>query len=107
MFIIAVYCPVDHLQAIKQAMFAAGGGQIGNYDSCSFEYRGLGQFRAKAGANPFIGQLGHIEQLAEVKLEMACSPDCISQVITALKSAHPYEEVAFHVIKDESQQFRD
>lgn len=107
MFIIAVYCPEQQLAQIKAAMFAAGGGQLGHYDCCSFEYRGIGQFRALPGARPYVGRVEQLEQVREVKLEMVCSSDKVAQVIAALRKAHPYEEPAFHVLKDYSQEFQD
>lgn len=105
MYIVAVYCPSTHVELIKQEMFKAGGGQIGEYDSCSFEYSGIGQFRASLKAQPFIGQAGKIEKVEEVKVEMVCKGDCVSRVISALKRAHPYEEPAYHVLKNYSDQF--
>ncbi|HLT23057.1 MAG TPA: hypothetical protein VKZ84_06430 [Bacteriovoracaceae bacterium] len=107
MFVIAVYCPVTHLEEIKQAMFDAGAGRIGNYDCCSFEYKGVGQFRARSGANPFLGEVGQIERVEEVKVEMVCKEEFVCQVLLAMKNAHPYEEPAFHVLKNHSDQFEN
>lgn len=105
MYVIAVYCPTTHVESIKEAMFSAGGGKIGDYDCCSFEFKGLGQFRGLRGANPFIGQVGQVEQVDEVKVEMVCKEMFVRDVLKAMKAAHPYEEPAFHVIKDFSQEF--
>ncbi|MFA5582919.1 MAG: NGG1p interacting factor NIF3 [Bacteriovoracaceae bacterium] len=107
MFVIAVYCPVTHLEKIKEAMFHAGAGKIGNYECCSFEYRGLGQFKATSGANPFLGEVGQIKKVEEVKVEMVCQEEFIGQVLLAMKEAHPYEEPAFHVLKNHSHQFQN
>lgn len=107
MFIIAVYCPPQELEQIKQAMFAAGGGGIGQYDCCAFEYRGVGQFRPRSGANPWLGEIDVVERVDEIKLEMVCKEECITQVLIAMRATHPYQEPAFHVIKDYSRQFQD
>ncbi|MFA7612725.1 MAG: NGG1p interacting factor NIF3 [Candidatus Caldatribacteriota bacterium] len=105
MYIIAVYCPSTHLDKIKEEMFAAGGGQIGEYDCCSFEYKGIGQFRASSKANPFLGKAGEVERVEEIKLEMVCKKELVSRVLMAMKKAHPYEEPAYHVLKNYSDQF--
>lgn len=105
MYVIAVYCPVSHLEAIKSAMFNAGAGKIGDYDCCSFEFKGLGQFKGLDGANPFLGKVGEVERVEEVKVEMVCKEIFVRDVLLAMKAAHPYEEPAFHVIKDCSHQF--
>lgn len=105
MFVIAVYCPVAQVEDIKFAMFRAGAGRIGNYEACAFEYQGVGQFKALEGAQPKVGQVGEIERVKEVKIEMVCKEECLGRVIAALRQAHPYEEPAFHVLKNYSAQF--
>lgn len=105
MFVIAVYCPVAQVEDIKFAMFRAGAGKVGHYEACCFEYSGVGQFRATDGAQPFVGKVGEIEKVKEVKIEMVCEEEYLSQVISAMRSAHPYEEPAFHVLKNYSAQF--
>ena len=96
---ITLYVPETHLEPVKAALFAAGAGRIGLYDSCSWQVKGEGQFRPQAGANPFLGQVGTIETVAEYKVEMVCADDCIAAAIQALRSAHPYEEPAYDVVK--------
>jgi len=93
------YVPEDHLEAVKTAVFAAGGGRIGDYDSCCWQTAGEGQFRPLAGANPFVGQPGTVERLPETKVELVCDEAYIRPVIAALKLAHPYEEPAYDVIQ--------
>lgn len=88
------YVPLDHLETVKQAIFTAGAGKIGNYDCCSWETAGTGQFRPLAGSHPFIGQQNQIEQVTEYKVETVCNRELITQVIKALKEAHPYETPA-------------
>jgi hypothetical protein len=96
---ITLYVPETHLEPVKAALFAAGAGRIGLYDSCSWQVKGEGQFRPQAGANPFLGQVGAIETVAEYKVELVCADDCITAAIQALRSAHPYEEPAYDVVK--------
>ena len=95
---IEFYVPESHLEAVKTAMFAAGAGRVGDYDSCAWQTQGQGQFRPLEGANPYLGQTGKIETEPEFKVEMVCPSDLIHKAITAMKQAHPYEEVAHSVI---------
>lgn len=96
---IIVFIPEAHKENVKTAMFAAGGGKIGNYDSCCFEHAGIGQFRPLEGSQPFSGKLNVVEKATEVKVEMVCEDHLFSQVITAMKAAHPYETPAYYGIK--------
>jgi len=99
MYKICLYVPETHLEAVKSALFAAGAGRIGLYDSCAWQVRGEGQFRPLAGANPFLGQTGLVETVAEYKVELVCADDCLNAAIAALRQAHPYEEPAYDVVK--------
>ena len=98
---IELYVPESHLAAVKTAMFEAGAGRVGNYDCCAWQTRGEGQFRPLDGSMPFLGNQGQIETVIEHKLEMVCEEQCLEAVIAALKRAHPYEEVAYTVIRSE------
>jgi hypothetical protein len=89
------YVPEASAEAVKAAVFAAGGGRIGRYDQCCWQTSGRGQFRPLAGSHPAIGEVGQVEAVAETKVEMVCAPECLSAVIAALKAAHPYETPAF------------
>ena len=99
---IELYVPESHLAAVKTAMFEAGAGRVGNYDCCAWQTRGEGQFRPLDGSTPFLGNQGQIETVIEHKLEMVCEGQCLEAVIAALKRAHPYEEVAYTVIRTET-----
>lgn len=101
MYKICFFVPVDQKEVVKTAMFAAGAGKIGHYDSCSFETKGLGQFRALAGSKPFVGEQNKIEIVTEYKIEMVCAEDVVKAVIEAMKKHHPYETPAYDVIKME------
>lgn len=93
------YVPVDSAERVKEAVFKAGAGTIGNYEMCSFETAGTGQFRAKNGANPTIGKVGNLEKVSELRVEMVLHDTIVREVIAALKSAHPYETPAYDVVK--------
>lgn len=93
------FVPQAHLDPVKKAVFQAGAGKQGDYDSCCWQVLGYGQFRPLEGADPYIGNTGEIETVAEYRVETLCSDDCIRDVVDALKSAHPYEEPAFDVVR--------
>lgn len=99
MYLITVYVPESHLNEVKEAVFDAGAGQIGNYSNCCWQTLGEGQFKPTQGSNAFIGTLLKLETLPEYKLEFVCKDKLIQDVITALKNAHPYETPAYQVIK--------
>ena len=97
MYKLVFFVPETHLEVVKTAIFGAGGGRIGNYDHCCWQVLGLGQFRALAAAQPFLGQQGKLEAVAEWRVEMVCADDLVRHAVAALKRAHPYEEPAFEV----------
>lgn len=99
---IEFYVPESHLESVKQAMFAEGAGKVGDYDSCAWQTLGQGQYRPLQGSDPYQGQAGVVEQAAEYKVEMVCVEERVGAVIAALRKSHPYEEVAFSVIRTES-----
>ena len=89
------YVPASHRESLKQALFAAGAGRIGQYDQCCWEVAGQGQYRPLAGSQPFLGEQDRVETVAEYKLELVVDDARVSAVIAALRAAHPYEEPAF------------
>lgn len=97
-----VKVPADHVDKVAQAMFEAGAGTIGDYDSCAFRINGHGQFRPLSGANPFIGAEGEIEYVEEVRLEMVAPRSVRSAIVKALLAAHPYEEPAFDIVDNQA-----
>ena len=97
MYKINFYVPGTHLEEVKCTLFSVGAGRIGNYDSCCWQTKGLGQFRALEGSDPYIGQQGLVEQVEEYKVEMVCSKENLKQAIEALLESHPYEEPAYEV----------
>ncbi|SDT36994.1 dinuclear metal center protein, YbgI/SA1388 family [Paenibacillaceae bacterium GAS479] len=95
LFKLAVYVPEAHAEAVRQAMWAAGGGTIGAYDQCSFNVSGMGTFRPGAGSSPFIGVAGRLETVDEIRVEMAVTESLLRKTIKAMLAAHPYEETAY------------
>lgn len=91
------YVPESHLETVKSAVFDAGAGRIGNYQECCWQVLGSGQFRPLPGANPALGTVDSLEQIAEYRVEMECVEGCIGAVIDALRDAHPYEEPVFDI----------
>jgi hypothetical protein len=95
---LGVYVPDTHLEVVKSALFAAGAGHLGDYDSCCWQVRGVGQFRPLAGSNPYIGQQSAVEQVDEWRVEMMVADAVLKAVLAALRASHPYEEPAFDVV---------
>ena len=87
------------MEKVKTALFNAGAGRIGNYDSCCWQTNGTGQFRPLENSNPAIGSTDQVEHVPEVKIEMVCADELIKVAIQALRESHPYEEPAFDVWK--------
>ncbi len=94
---LVTFVPAPHLEQVQNALFEAGCGHIGNYDSCSFFTDGKGTFRGNEMANPFIGERGKLSIEPEIRLETIFEAHQEKQVIAALLKAHPYEEVAYDV----------
>lgn len=94
---LVVYVPVEHADAVLQAISQAGAGSIGNYSHCTFQSKGTGTFMAEEGTNPFIGEVGKLERVEEVRLETVLPASRQNAVIQAMKKAHPYEEVAYDI----------
>lgn len=93
---ISFYCPTEACDRVLEAVHAAGAGEIGDYDYCSFQSDGTGSFRANENANPHVGEKGKIHQEPERKLEVVCPVHLMNKVVSAMKKAHPYEEVAYY-----------
>ena len=98
-FKLCFYVPDTHAEQVKQAVFEAGAGKMGDYDCCSFQTLGEGQFRPLDGSNPFLGQQGQVEVVREYRVETICPANCLQSVISALRLSHPYEEPAIDLWK--------
>ena len=101
MYKLNFFVPTENKEAVKQALFDIGVGKYEVYDMCAFESIGTGQFRPLDKANPHIGKNNILEYVEEYKVEMVCEDSIIKKAVETLKKAHPYEEVAFEVIKME------
>lgn len=98
MFKLGFYVPETHLEVVKHALFEAGAGRIGAYDSCCWQVLGQGQFRPLDGSKPFLGEQGAVKIVPEYRVEMVCEAVLIKAVVAALLDAHPYEEPAWDVV---------
>ena len=92
------FVPVDKAEQVRQAIFEAGGGYIGNYSEASFNVEGTGTFKAGKGATPYVGEIGHRHQEKEIKIEVLFPAFLESRILTAMIAAHPYEEVAYDIV---------
>ena len=95
---LVVYVPESHAEAIRKALSAAGAGNIGDYDSCSFSMKGTVRFRPLEGSKPAIGSKGIIESVPEERIECVVNSDQLKLVLHEIKRVHPYEEPAIHVL---------
>ncbi|BAP13685.1 hypothetical protein AS19_08340 [Alcanivorax sp. NBRC 101098] len=93
------YVPVSHVEQVKTAIFEAGAGHLGDYDCCSFQTLGQGQFRPLPGSKPFLGEQDQVEVVEEYRVETLCLESCLQAVISALRLSHPYEEPAIDLWK--------
>ncbi len=99
MYQISVYIPESSLEIVKNTMFKAGAGVLGNYEMCSWQTKGKGQFKPVSLAKPTIGKLNNLTTVTEYKLELLCSKSSLKNTIIAMKKSHPYEEVAYTVLE--------
>ncbi|MFA5328959.1 MAG: Nif3-like dinuclear metal center hexameric protein [Prolixibacteraceae bacterium] len=100
---LVTFVPTEHAEKIRQALFDAGAGNIGNYDSCSFNQNGTGSFRGNDRANPFVGEKNQLHYENETRIETVFPKNIQSRVIQALLEAHPYEEVAYDIYPLENE----
>lgn len=94
---LSVFVPKDHSENVKEALFAAGAGNIGFYDECSFTLNGKGTFRPVEGSNPFSGQQDIRENAEEDMISVIFEDYKKGKIVSAMKAAHPYEEVAYQI----------
>lgn len=92
------FIPADKTEHVRNAIFAAGGGHIGNYSECSFNIEGVGTYKAGEQTKPYIGEKGELHRENEIKTEVIFPAFLENKIIAALKESHPYEEVAFDLI---------
>ncbi len=95
---LAVFVPGSHINKVAEAIHSAGGGIIGEYSHCGFRTKGMGTFKGSDKSNPAFGVSGELETVEEIKLEVVVDEWKINEVINAMNTAHPYEEVAYDLI---------
>lgn len=99
---LVTFVPQSHADIVRKAIFDAGAGHIGNYDSCSFSSEGKGTFRAGQHASPYVGEIGELHFEDELRIETIFPFHLKSGIIRALLEAHPYEEVAYDIVPVEN-----
>ncbi len=92
------FVPVKNTEQVRNAIFRAGGGNIGNYSECSFNVEGTGTFKAGEGTNPYVGNVGELHHENEIKIEVIFPSFLEKKIAAAMQEAHPYEEVAYDVV---------
>lgn len=92
------YVPASHVESVKEAVFAAGGGQLGDYVRCAWQVLGEGQFQPLDSASPYLGTSGELTRVPEYRVEMLVPASRLPAVVAALRLAHPYETPAYDVI---------
>ncbi|RJX38293.1 Nif3-like dinuclear metal center hexameric protein [Paenibacillus pinisoli] len=92
---LVVFVPESHHEAVLEAIWRSGAGEIGNYGCCSFNSKGTGTFKPGEGTQPFIGSEGKLERVDEVRIEVIVPHSIHRKTVSAMLKAHPYEEVAY------------
>ena len=92
---LVVFVPAEALDTVRDAVFAAGAGRIGDYERCSWYTEGTGTFVGGEGTAPTLGEPGREQRVPELRLETVYPVDREEDVVRALREAHPYEEPAF------------
>jgi hypothetical protein len=92
---LVVFVPAEALDAVRDALFAAGAGRIGDYERCSWYAAGTGTFLGGEESSPVIGARGQEERVPELRLETVYPLEREAEIVRALRGAHPYEEPAF------------
>ena len=94
---LVVFVPAEALDEVRDALFEAGAGRIGDYERCSWYTEGTGTFFGSEATDPSVGEKGREERVPELRLETVFPEDRQGEVVAALRRAHPYEEPAFDV----------
>jgi hypothetical protein len=96
---LVVFVPREALDPVREALFAAGAGVIGEYTHCSWYAEGTGTFLGGEGTSPSVGSSGREQRAAELRLETVFPSERHDEVVAALRAAHPYEEPAFDIFE--------
>ena len=94
---LVVFVPREALDDVRNALFAAGAGRIGDYEHCSWYTQGTGTFLGGEGTSPTLGEAGREQRVAELRLETVFPAERQQEIVAALRQAHPYEEPAFDI----------
>ncbi len=94
---LVTFVPTAYAERVREALFSAGAGVIGNYDCCSYNIQGYGTFRAGEGTNPFVGEQGVVHSEPEVRVETVVPRNMLGRVVAQMLKVHPYEEVAYDI----------
>ncbi len=97
------FVPVSTADKVRHAIFDAGAGHIGNYEECSFNAEGFGTFKGGMNTDPYVGKPGELHKEKEIKVEIIFPAWLEERIIKSLLAAHPYEEVAYDIIKLENK----
>lgn len=97
-FKLEIFLPESHLEPIQQALWSVDAGHIGNYDRCLSYSKVTSTWRPLPGTNPYIGTDNEVSQEPELKVEVTCKAERLTDTIRAIKQAHPYEEPVINVI---------
>jgi hypothetical protein len=95
------FVPETHAEEVKESLFKKGAGCYKNYNRCSWQVLGEGQFQPLEGSKPFIGSPGEPEKVKEFRVEMICNDNILRDVLDELVRVHPYEEPAYYAVKIE------
>lgn len=95
---LVTFVPMNVAGQVRDAVFKAGGGHIGNYSECSFNSEGTGTFKGGDGTNPYVGKANEQHTEKEIKIEVIFQAFLEEKIVAAMKAAHPYEEVAFDIL---------
>ncbi|MGJ8687521.1 MAG: NGG1p interacting factor NIF3 [Spongiibacteraceae bacterium] len=98
MYKLIFFVPTAFLEPVKAAVFATGAGRQGEYENCCWQALGVGQFRPLRGSRPYVGEVSQDNFVPEYRVEMLCPEVLATEVINALRSAHPYEEPAYELL---------
>ncbi|MEL6810633.1 MAG: Nif3-like dinuclear metal center hexameric protein [Bacteroidota bacterium] len=94
---LVTFVPSEKATSVREALFAAGAGNIGNYSHCSFNHSGMGSFKGNEASNPTVGTKGETHFEAEIQIGVTFQKHLESRILKALFETHPYEEVAYEI----------
>ena len=94
---LVTYTIPENANQVRNALFEAGAGSIGNYDNCSFNSEGNGTYRGNENSNPVVGNKGELVESKEIKIEVTFEKHLESNILKALFKNHIYEEVAYEI----------